>query len=265
MLIINWIIDNAEFLSAAIALIALLRPEISSLLIRWKAKVDFHVRPSRKMIIGFRGIPQCWLDGTIESVVGHNLIEDMAIKITRDRDQTTNTLQWVLWESTMIGENKASPAYAFQLFQNATMNGLLSFRDEITAERYASELKNLKDGFEYYVKSKFPDPAIYPEDLKPTFEEFIRETVVIDKYSNALTRIQRAMYWDSGIYSCEFEIKTKRPTKNYKFKFEFELNAQDQTSLEENAIRTIWAAVGIKNVVFNQVEPIVINFRASDD
>lgn len=258
----DWLLNHSD-LSAAIALIALLRPEISSLLIRWKAKIDFHVRPSRKIIVGFRGIPFCWLDGTIESVAGNNLIEDMMLRVTRTRDQATYELQWVLWESTIIGENRASPAYAFQLFQNAAINGLLSFRDELTAERYASELKNLREGFEYYLKGQFSEPDVYPDDVKPIFEDFVKQSTVAESYSNALSRIQRAMYWDAGKYACEFHIKTKRPNKSYLFTFEFELNTQDQRLLEENAIRTIWSAIGVKNVIFNQVEPSVQNFKVA--
>lgn len=180
--------DYAAWASAFIALIALFRPEIIAAIQRKKAFIDFHPRPSKKVIIGFRGCPRCWLDGTLESVNSDALISDASLKIIRCRDNATYTFQWVLWESTMINDGRASPAYAFRLYQNNPFSGLYSFEDDKTAQLYAGEIAALRQEFETYILQKFPPPAQLPDDMHQEFEDF-RNSRTSNTVSNAFGKI----------------------------------------------------------------------------
>jgi hypothetical protein len=75
------------------------------------------------------------------------------------------------------------------------------------------------------------------------------------------SKIQRSIYWEAGNYSATLVFKTKRPDKEHIFKFTFDLTDQDQKTLEQNAINTLWQSAGIPNIIFNQVEPVIKNFQ----
>jgi hypothetical protein len=253
--------DYAAWASVFIGLIALFRPEIVAAVQRKKAFVDFHPRPSKTMLIGFNGCPRCWLDGTLESVSSDTLVTSAELMITRQRDKSTHNFQWVLWESTMINDERASPAYAFRLYQSNPISGLYSFEDSETAQLYAGEMGELRQAFETYILQKFPSQAQFPDDEHQEFKEFSNSPTGNNTVGNALKKIQKAIYWEAGQYKAELIFQTKRPDKKHRFRFHFKLNQQEQDLLEANAVKTLWQSAGLKNIRFHQVSVEILEFQ----
>jgi hypothetical protein len=250
--------DYAAWYSAVIASAALVR-EVIAAIQRKKALVDFHPRPTNRIIISFRDCPQCWVDGTLESVNSDVLIGGINLKVTRKRDGATHHFQWARWESTM-NDGRSSPAYAFRLYQNNPVSGLYCFEDNKTLELYDAEINALRQAFNTYLLQRFPAVAQWPDDRHQEFEEF-RNSQNSNTVGNALGRIQKAIYWEAGPYTAELIFQTKRPDKEHRFTFHFGITQKEQNLLEANAARTLWQSAGLKNIMFNDVETEILSFQ----
>ena len=209
------------------------------------------------MIVAFRDAPILWIDGTLESIVGNNLISDASLTIIRNIDGARYDFQWVNWESTQSANQNSSPAYAFLLYQNTTINGLFAFRDEVRKTRYKDALDNVAEKFIAYWNAKYPLPQPYPEDKKPDFDDFFKGS---QDALDCLSQVQKAIYWEADKYTAKMKVCTKRPNKQHEFTFEFELSQSDHDYIYQGAIKTLCSSCGINNVLFHQVYKEIQNF-----
>ena len=263
MSVFSWSIEHATFLSFLVALVAFFRPEITSHFQRRRALVDFHPRPSHHLIIGLRGAPLMWLDGTIESVNSNSLISDIDLTIIRNRDKSTHTLKWVLWESTTSGDSRATPAYAFNLLQNVTVSGIFAFRDVATEETYQIDLVELRFLFIEFLRETFPDQNISNHATEENFLLF-QKSPRGTKASSVLDQVRRSNYWEQGHYHGKMRIKSRRPDKTYGFSFYFSIEREGQQSLSFNEFKMVMEGAGVAGLFFNQVHVKLGGFKKDE-
>ncbi|MDB2415036.1 hypothetical protein N9W34_04615 [Rickettsiales bacterium] len=256
-------VQTAIIATAAIAFLALIRPEIQKVWQYFKGTLEFH--PRERIIVGFTCLgPRFSVDGTLESIARKHFINAISINVKRLTDNAEHDFFWELWESTVLGRDagSASPAYPFPLFKDNILQGLLTFGDQKTKGRFFNHLIDLQSKFREFVSAQPeqvpPEKRIYKvkefndlESEKPTSPIHLEIKDIMD----------RSFYWDSGEYSVEMVIKTTKPKKSFKYSFTFSLSDEESKQLKENLIMAQLDACDIPNIIYHKAYPKINDFK----
>jgi hypothetical protein len=250
----------STFWATIIALVALARPEITK---TWNhffkpPNIEFHLRPSSQIIVAFRAAPMLWIDGTIESIFGNHLIENISICVTRQSDKKTHEFGWCNFETA--GSNSISiPAYVFTLYEKSTQLGLFGFSDSKTKEKYSQTMFKVKEEFSQYRRS-----LQVQRDIETDFWDFCKTQPSGSLPQQALEELKRINYWHIGTYDTILTFTTRRPKrKKYSYYFDFSLSAEDQKTIEDGLLMTIFnACTNIFDIsTFRQVSKEIENYK----
>jgi hypothetical protein len=252
--------DLIRLASLFIAIVALFRPELTNLIRRFSNKIDFY--PSNKVEIGFFDFgPTIGLHGTLRNRGGDQFISDIAVTLTRNRDNATHEFTWGVFRSVkaisrgtlQVEDNitiELANAFLIEKYKDKNVN--IQFHDIKTKARYLEQLLTLKNKFENFVSEQ----NIYldtPETVRTTQNLFKQDAsndqLVLDTYS----KIHDEFYWEAGEYTICIKIKTDNPTKSYKHHYDFALTEQEISRLGVNKVALLDGAMS------SATAPIFIN------
>lgn len=239
-----------RILSLLIAIIALLRPELTKLVRRFSNKIDFY--PSDKIEIGFFDLgPTIGLHGTIRNRGGDQFIRTINLKLTRQRDNATNKYTWGLFRQLKtvsrgnIGVEQnvtCELANSFLIEGNKDKNINIQFHDTATKERYADKVLELMNQFNNF---------IYRENIALNDQQSIvnaQESFKVTPQNNELiietfNTLGNEFYWESGDYEIRIEIVTDNPKKSFFYTDKFSITAEQVKRLRLNNVALIQTAM----------------------
>lgn len=241
------LVSAAPLLSVIIALLALLRPEITSFFSKQKATLEFHLKEKIQLWMTADGI-RLSIEGTLESLHSSHFIENIIIVLSRS-DKAQKKLTWEFFESPIIGRQEATPSYPYNLPSNATTSGMFTFGEMASLpEKWVKLFSDFKKKFSDHFRMKNTEER----DLRSLFNNFITSDGKSASHE-LFDYLSEQFYWFEGNYELLMTVKTKRPQKEYTFYHSFSINAEESKRLKNNIIRTQFDSCWVPDTIFEKI------------
>ena len=252
-----------EAVTAIVAVLALFRPEIGKLFRRWTNKLS--VFPTARLEVGFAEFgPTIGLFGSMVAESNDQLILDMNVIVTRERDNATHVFSWGVFRSPNLAQtlDKAEfhAASAFTIKQNEAKLLNVQFHDTNTRDRYRDILLGYQEQFFQFAQQHKLSLVPKPEVQSETRKQF--ESANPNATSTAWARIKDEFYWEAGKYRCRLSVRTSNPEKEFKYEWMFSLSEREVDSLRPNIISLMDSARGALQTPYNFVFPLIQNYKS---
>ena len=228
---------------AIVATISLVQPWIIAL---WKkfwrrGKLEIYESGNIEISYGPFG-PVLSLYGTMRSLHRDIFVKSIDLQIIREKDKSQHTFQWLAFRpllSELSSQQHISSEipYSFLVSSTSPHRYNIVFADldlynEIKPQndKYISEWFKLVER----VKEKLPFTEgvnIPPEAIKE-IENFRQSQIRIATYE----LLERKCYWEPGVYTLFFNVRTSKGNKTYTKKYCFTLNEEHCKNLKLNVI-----------------------------
>jgi hypothetical protein len=248
-----------QVLTASIAVLAFIRPEIAKCVRRWTNRLG--VYPSARVEIGFSGFgPTVGLSGSLVALHNDQLVTDIKVTVTRLRDNATHVFEWVVFRSTnvMVSPDKAefAPTSAFTLKNKESKQVNIQFHDIKTRRRYEGPVLDFRASFQKFVEQQKVVLELLAPDRKAALLSHF-QSVSPDVVKNAATCLHNEFYWETGQYLLSITVMTGGPELKFEFKYDFALTQADVDTLKQNFVTLLRAVTIEPNTAFNFAWPAI--------
>lgn len=243
--------------SALIALIALFRPEISTILRGWLNRIEYF--PLNKVEIGFSTFgPTIGLVGTLRGAPNDQFVKSVSLVLVRDKDRSTHKFEWAVFRSTsIVGDTKdIQVASGFSLRDGDSRTLNIQFWDNDTRHDMEPSLERLRQPFrDFILRSKINLAQTSSDELTRIFQQdFQKEDPNL--HGSVWAEIGRNFYWETGSYRLTVVIETWDPQKRFAQDYTFRIESQEAETLRINAVGAMHGAIGV-DVRYNFINPVL--------
>jgi hypothetical protein len=242
---------NPGWITAAVAVVALFRPELNALYRRRFQPGAIDVFETGFVEIGFGPLgPTVALLGTLHARHREHFVRRIDVTVTRERDHAVHNFDWIAFRSRgmAITDDGTSPmefptTIAVAPQQPARYHILFSDRD--LRDEFLQHAQRLnREWFDYW-KSKSvnnPDGSVNYADAQKTYDLFYQENRLLPYY----TTFDHLFYWHPGGYSLEMRLTCVEPPRSYRKHWRFELTDSDVGNLRNNTVAILRAACNLQ-------------------
>lgn len=240
-----------------IAIIALLRPEITEKYRSYKSKLVFH--PASKIEIGYSEHgPTIGIYGTFFATHQPIIIEKINIQISRERDKATYKFRWLAFRSLkpysqQINEIEVASAFIVNPMVPEKRNIML--HDTETLENFKDQILEIRNLYSDFL-TKLPDSdKILKDEIKfSMFQENHKENFI-----KAFASINNYFYWDQGIYNGQLYFRASGTQNKFAHEFKFSISEEESKRLRLNTISIIKSSCFL-NTYYNFTNSELIEF-----
>jgi len=245
--------ENSDWLTAIVALIALVQPWI---LFVWRkylniGRIKFY--PNDRIEIGFGPYgPSIGLNGTLRVWNRDLFLNSITLIITRQKDKLQHSLDWGFFRDQKIVSSPASGtrdemtavlAGGFLISPSQPIRLNTFFHDKDTLSEINMCLASLRDPWYQFSQREGvlnpwdPDWRVRSAHL---YSDFENSSIHLAAY----TELDQKFYWQPGLYTIEFEMGLSSPDSTVKQKWYFEITEADSKRLRLNIIGLLNATCG---------------------
>lgn len=233
---ILFIQGNYQIISLIIAILALIRPELSKIWRLAKGKIIFY--PAGRLEIGFSDFgPTIGINGTLCAQALDQLIVRSEIKLTRLRDNATYSYDWALFREVdyiQLQNSKIDVATAFSVIAGQSKKINIQFHDRNTLDLYKDYLIKLRVSYSKYISEN-----------KGETEDALREIFCKDNQERieAYHKMGKYFYWQPGDYKFEISFFTGNSRNKFCYAYNFSLSEEECSQIDLNRVLLIDAAL----------------------
>jgi hypothetical protein len=254
----------AALASAAIALVALFRPELTKLFVRHFGEVKLYP-VGKKLEVGYGGVgATVAVELIVRAKARDFFVTQAAIEVVRSRDGAKYHLDWAALRPTgiLLGSGQSgtyeTPA-GFLLEPRNPRRLHIVFNDFKLLDEVNSILEPLRQTWwtqtrplrqEGPSSSKKEDTA---QALAAAYVDFRNSSVS----TTAWTEIHKLCYWQSGEYTVVIRISTGEPERDYLLRGSFELTKSESDALYANAVIILDQNAGFNDLGLYFARPVL--------
>ena len=226
--------------SLIIATIALIQPWVFAIWKRFFRSGVVDVYPSHNIEIGYSALgPTIGLTGTLRAVHRDQFVEGMQVVLTKLKDQSRHTFDWVLVRAGKIyvtgqrqrEEMTAELVSGFMITTTQPRPYNILFQDASTQSEMNRHMVAVQGDWLKIVSAA--DPNETQTNLEVLYNEFMSKGGIV---TASYTALDRLMYWEPGTYSLEIIIHTTRPDLSFSEQWLFDLTQDDIDTVSVNPI-----------------------------
>lgn len=234
----------------AVAILALLRPEIEHFIRSRFTRIEFH--PNGPLEVGFSDYgPTIAVRGTLRAIHHDQFVNSIGLRVVRKRDNATHNFDWLIFrpQKAIPKPEELELVNAFAVPVLAPRAVYVMCNDTETRSRYEGQLTTLKQAFSEFARSQGVVTAgMGADDARRLFEQYTNRAD--HPVAPIFAAIMREFYWEVGDYRLAVEVTTV-PASSFSIELDFSLNAQQIEMLRSNSAAMTLAACFVPNVQFN--------------
>jgi hypothetical protein len=222
-----------------IATVALIQPWVFAIWKKFFRSGAVDIYPSHHIEIGYSALgPTIGLTGTLRAVHRDQFVESMQVVLTKLKDQSRHTFDWVLFRAGKIyvtgqqrEEMTAELVSSFMITTTQPHPYNILFQDAATQSDMNSHMLAVHG--EWLKARSAHNPAEQLARLDVLYSEFMTNAKIV---TTSYTALDRMMYWEPGRYSIEIVVHTTRPDMSFSEEWAFDLTPDDVSTLSVNPL-----------------------------
>ena len=233
--------------SLIIATVALIQPWVFAIWKKFFRSGAVDIYPSHRIEIGYSALgPTIGLTGTLRAVHRDQFVESMQVVLTKLKDQSRHTFDWVLFRAGKIyvtvqqrEEMTAELVSGFMITTIQPHPYNILFQDAGTQSDMNSHMLAVHGEWQKALSA--PGSPERLANLDALYSEFMIEAGIV---TTSYTALDRLMYWEPGRYSLEVMVHTTRPELSFSEEWAFDLTPDDIKMLGVNPLVILRLACG---------------------
>src|ERR1700730_11315632 len=255
-----WSISDLAFaVTALIAFLALVRPDIERVFQRLRATIEMH--PAGRLEVGFSNFgPTIGVQCTLQAIGSDEFISFSNVTVERVADNLRHEFQWAVFRPQSFSgtaQQTYELASGFLLGVASPRRFNIQYNDSPTADSFRQSLIDLQRLWMEYLQAHTIVLADLPAaQMRATYNAF--HQAHLSEISPLYGVIDRQFYWIQGPYRMTFELRTSRPNKTFTFQYTFTLSDAESQSLRLNCIGCPLATCNVPDIIFNFAYPVYL-------
>jgi hypothetical protein len=251
--------DLALAVTALIAFLALVRPDIERVFQRLRATIEMH--PAGRLEVGFSNFgPTIGVQGTLQAIGSDEFISFSNVTVERVADNLRHEFQWAVFRPQSFSgtaQQTFEIASGFLLSVASPRRVNIQFHDSGTVDNFRQSLIELHRLWMDYLQAQAIVLANVPAgQMRATYNAFHQAHLA--EITSLYSVIDRQFYWIQGAYRMKFELRTSRPAKRVTFNYTFALSDAESRSIQLNCIGCLLATCNVPDIIFNFAYPVYL-------